>query len=510
MTYTMRAGFLARLFAASALLALAPAGLGATSYSIATFADDSVVNGNCTLREAIRAANGNLAVDTCAAGGATDTITLPTGTYPFSGEEMLFGSGALTIQSQTLNPFDVSIDLSNVGRFLTLQGPGSEIVLGGLEVKSGLVPGVTASGGAILASDVSLTLFNFHFLSNVAEVSGGALFYEASQPGRKLLLRNGAFQSNSVPGSPSGPSGGGAAYITIDGGAQADIRDVAFISNSATSAAFSIQGGALVLSTSGANTAGSCVRCNFQSNSAVSTAPSGFNTVSGGAVYAAAYNGSRLQLIDGRYTGNSATGPAGATKSTTLSGGSSSLATLLLERLFIDFNAGSTDSATFDVGLENFGGGIGFYESQLTFGPASGLRVYSDSVVSLGHLTIADYPSTGGNFTVAGAGVVHLQNSILALNGANLVPGSNLLQTANFVGGDPLFLDEPNGDYHLDGLSPAINAGANGAFTIRLADLDHRSRFVDGLTDIGCYEFDGLFADNFEVGDAGSWSSHVP
>ena len=40
----------------AALLALAPAVLGATSYTIATFADDAVGNGNCTLREAIRRA----------------------------------------------------------------------------------------------------------------------------------------------------------------------------------------------------------------------------------------------------------------------------------------------------------------------------------------------------------------------------------------------------------------------------------------------------------------------
>src|SRR5262245_22662498 len=43
--------------------------------------DDELNNdGDCSLREAIQAANGNLAVDTCGAGSGDDTITLPAGT----------------------------------------------------------------------------------------------------------------------------------------------------------------------------------------------------------------------------------------------------------------------------------------------------------------------------------------------------------------------------------------------------------------------------------------------
>ena len=53
---------------------------------------------------------------------ASDTITLPNGTYPFVGQEQLVGGGGLTIQSQTqpLSPFNVTIDLGNGGRFLQL------------------------------------------------------------------------------------------------------------------------------------------------------------------------------------------------------------------------------------------------------------------------------------------------------------------------------------------------------------------------------------------------------
>lgn len=55
----------------------------AATITVTTTADDLSNNGNCTLREAIQAANTNLAVDACVAGSAsgTDTITLGATTY---------------------------------------------------------------------------------------------------------------------------------------------------------------------------------------------------------------------------------------------------------------------------------------------------------------------------------------------------------------------------------------------------------------------------------------------
>src|SRR3954451_22131044 len=49
--------------------------------TVNTTADDATVNGNCTIREAIQAANSNAAVDRCAAGSATgqDTIFFANG-----------------------------------------------------------------------------------------------------------------------------------------------------------------------------------------------------------------------------------------------------------------------------------------------------------------------------------------------------------------------------------------------------------------------------------------------
>jgi CSLREA domain-containing protein len=46
-----------------------------------TTADDNTVNGNCTLREAIIAANTDTPVDGCLAGAGTNSIFLPAGTF---------------------------------------------------------------------------------------------------------------------------------------------------------------------------------------------------------------------------------------------------------------------------------------------------------------------------------------------------------------------------------------------------------------------------------------------
>jgi CSLREA domain-containing protein len=56
----------------------------ATTITVTTTADDILANGNCTLREAVIAANTDAPVDACPAGFGADTITLPAGTFTFS------------------------------------------------------------------------------------------------------------------------------------------------------------------------------------------------------------------------------------------------------------------------------------------------------------------------------------------------------------------------------------------------------------------------------------------
>ena len=55
-----------------------------TAIRVTTTADDVVIDGNCSLREAIIAANTDTAIDRCPAGSGTDSLLVPEGTYTLS------------------------------------------------------------------------------------------------------------------------------------------------------------------------------------------------------------------------------------------------------------------------------------------------------------------------------------------------------------------------------------------------------------------------------------------
>jgi CSLREA domain-containing protein len=89
----------------------------AATITINTAVDDTTGNGNCTLREAVIAANTNANVDGCIGAGAygADTINLPAGTYTFAvgGQDEI-----------PFSPSAASGDL-DVSESLTIQGAGA-------------------------------------------------------------------------------------------------------------------------------------------------------------------------------------------------------------------------------------------------------------------------------------------------------------------------------------------------------------------------------------------------
>src|SRR5689334_7259429 len=78
-----RTPFLGILLATLAWTAVSARPVAATTIAVTTTTDELNADGDCSLREAVRAANGNVAVDACPAGqnDQTDTITVPAGTY---------------------------------------------------------------------------------------------------------------------------------------------------------------------------------------------------------------------------------------------------------------------------------------------------------------------------------------------------------------------------------------------------------------------------------------------
>jgi hypothetical protein len=134
----------------------------ATTYTIGILFDDRKDNGNCSLHEALRAADSDVTVDACPAGVANDTIILPSGTYNLSGHEALAGGGYLTIRSATGNALDVTVDLQGAGRFLALTGGGTYYIAG-LTVVNGAAGVGDGNGCAIRAAGVTLTIDNLRF-----------------------------------------------------------------------------------------------------------------------------------------------------------------------------------------------------------------------------------------------------------------------------------------------------------------------------------------------------------
>ncbi len=118
-----------------------------TTITVNTFVDDfTPSNGTCSLREAVQAANTDLAVDACPAGSASDTIQLAAGNYqlsltgsdsPQTGDLDLNG----TIQITGVTSATSIIDANGIDRALDVAG--GNVSLRNLQVREGFI-GATA------------------------------------------------------------------------------------------------------------------------------------------------------------------------------------------------------------------------------------------------------------------------------------------------------------------------------------------------------------------------------
>ena len=168
---------------ALALIGLGPL-LGATITVDSTFDDfDLGPNGNCTLREAVRAANTNSAVDACSAGepapGVTDRIVVPAGTYTLS-----IGSSGEDSAAEG------DLDLTDA---VEIEGAGARVTLidgGGID----RVFDVDPAGGGMPATLLRLTV-----QGGVVSADGGGV-----RNGGTLTIDRCAVAGNSA----GGPGGG--------------------------------------------------------------------------------------------------------------------------------------------------------------------------------------------------------------------------------------------------------------------------------------------------------------
>ena len=143
--------------------------------------DELNTDGDCSLREAIRAANLNHAVDQCPAGSSnsTDTISLPSGTYKLNivgsdddaqkGDLDLTGNVILHGVSNT----KTIIDADNIGeRVFDIQS-NAQVFLSDMTIQGGDDSGYCGGG---IRNNGSLSLEKVLFIANYSSACGGGLY----------------------------------------------------------------------------------------------------------------------------------------------------------------------------------------------------------------------------------------------------------------------------------------------------------------------------------------------
>ena len=192
---------LAALFSMTALFTasgIAPA--HAATMTVSTAADDNSNNGNCSLREAIRAAVNHTQVDQCATGTSNDLITFASGVNPVINSPLpaITAGNIVTIyggsqkHSLTTNFSSGNVFTANAGSTLSItniifQGTGGtciqsagNLTLTGDQVQSCSM-GINATGGQVTVQTSSVVRIDTHsgnasFNASDSNFAGGVPF----------------------------------------------------------------------------------------------------------------------------------------------------------------------------------------------------------------------------------------------------------------------------------------------------------------------------------------------
>jgi CSLREA domain-containing protein len=479
----------------------------AATITMTTSSDDLTANGNCTLREAVKAAQTNLAVDLCSAGSLAqaDLILVPQEAVLELGEiEVVGDSGPLILRGATAGTPPSIHSLGGSPSRLFSLNTGANVTLLSLVLEVGFDDN---SGGAVRASDVDLVARDVTFRSSFAPVGGG-LEYSASG-NHHLVLDRCRFTSNGASGE-NGEAQGGGARIFLGTGASGRIVDTEFAGNGAETApgGFGAAGGGLYAEVTSASSL-VIERSRFSLNR---VDPQGTHGGEGsGAKLRASGIGARLVVVDSAFLGNNVVQPVGGDYTGALNAFVADGAELILDRLRLEDNDPGEPGR--HLVLSAFGDAtITASNLLLADGPANGLSVdCGDGDCRLGHATITGHGARAAFLQAFSAGEIRLENSILfgphfvAAVGSVVVDASNLDDGTN-----PQFVNAAAGNYRLAAGSPAIDFGNAALASVGPYDLAHAPRVVGLDTDAGAFEFGALFADGFESGDRGAWSATLP
>jgi CSLREA domain-containing protein len=218
----------------------APAAYAGTTIVVTTTADETVNDGNCSLEEAIQAADTHAPVDACPAGSGADTIVLaagatyslnsinnngegPNGLPVVTGAITVNGNGASIVRSSGAPQFRLTVVVAGGGD-LTF----NDVYIAGFDAP--VVGGTPGIGGVVIAHG-NLTVDGSTLFGNRAEgpgggvdARGGAIWADA-----RLIVTNSTIANNLAVGT-GGSVGGG---VIIRPGSTVTIASSTFSGNSA-------------------------------------------------------------------------------------------------------------------------------------------------------------------------------------------------------------------------------------------------------------------------------------
>ena len=211
-----------------------------TTITVNTNADEDNSDGDCSLREAINAANTNLAVDACPAGSATgeDTIVFDldsSATTITVGSRLHVIRGAAGLVIDGGQTADLTVSGGGTSGVFEI-GSGAKVAMEGITVSDGFasrsaggaidnlgtltltdstVSGNTAEYGGGILNDGDLTLVNSTVSGNTAAQSGGGIA-NFNDPGDTAKIENSTIAGNTASGGTGGGIFGAGGPMVIE------------------------------------------------------------------------------------------------------------------------------------------------------------------------------------------------------------------------------------------------------------------------------------------------------
>jgi fibronectin-binding autotransporter adhesin len=397
---------LAVILGGALLLLLGSAGAAqAAAIVVNSTADNVAVDGSCTLREAISAANTDAAVDGCTAGSGADTITFSV-------------NGTITLRSELSLTSNMTIDGGGV---ITVSGDNAyrvfNISSGGVVTLTGLTirDGFAADNGGGVLNDGWLLLESSRVISNTA-ISGGGIYNRNG--GRATLSATTVISNNAIT------NGGG-------------------VFNVSSGSVVTITNGSLVQGNSAGNTGGGVYSGVDGSSVLISASTIAANSVitNGGGLYIT--NSSLVTLTNGTLVQENSAGNSGGGLYT-LSGGRATIdASSVLSNSAVGSHGGGIYSGgTGGIALANGsvvqanraggrGGGVFVIDTNLVTIDAS--KILSNSAASdgggLANTNQADLAVSGSEIALntagaAGGGIVNRDSGVLTVTNSSILTNS--------------------------------------------------------------------------------------